>query len=230
MMTYQWWLALGGVVLLGLQTSISPCPLTTNIAAISYITRKVGNVREVLLSGLLYTLGRTVAYVLLAVLVLTAMLASGEAMTRFLQTQIHWYLGPVLIVTGLMLFGWLSFSFGGVQGEKMQKIADRLSLWSALPLGAIFAMAFCPTSAATFLATIALASQHKSNILFPTMFGIGTAVPVLIFAGIIALNAQQLGKAFSVMSKIDWWARTVTGTLFILVGIWFSLKYVYGII
>jgi len=226
-MTMEWWFAFGGVTLLGLQTSISPCPLTTNIAAISYITRNVGNPRDVLLSGLLYTLGRTLVYVLLAVLVLSAMLWSGEAMALFFQTRIHGYLGPVLIVIGVMLLGLVSFNFGGVQGEKMQKIADSLGLWSALPLGAIFAMAFCPTSAATFLGTITLSSQFQSNILFPSVFGIGTAVPVLIFAGIIALNAQLLGKAFSVMSRIDWWMRTITGTLFVVVGIWFSLRYVY---
>jgi cytochrome c biogenesis protein CcdA len=230
MTTIEWWFALGAVVLLGLQTSISPCPLATNIAAISYITRKVGKTREVLLSGLLYALGRTLAYVVLAILVLSAMLWSGEAMTRFLQTQIHGYLGPVLTVIGLMLLGWLSFNIGGIQGEKMQKIADTLGLWSALPIGVIFAMAFCPTSAATFLATIALASQFQSNVLFPVVFGIGTAVPVLVFAGIIALNAQLLGKVFSMMSKIDWWMRTVAGTLFIVVGLWFSFKYVYVII
>ena len=229
MMTVEWWFALCGVVLLGLQTSISPCPLATNVAAISYITRQASNARYVLLSGLLYTLGRTFVYVLLAMLILSAMLWSGEAMTRFLATQVHGYLGPVLIVIGLMLLGWLSFNIGGIQGEKMLKIADTLGLWSALPLGAIFALAFCPTSAATFLATIALSSQFQSNVLFPTIFGIGTAVPVLIFAGIIALNAQLLGKAFSVMSKIDWWTRTITGTLFIVVGIWFSLRYVYGL-
>jgi len=229
MTTIEWWLALGAVTLLGLQTSISPCPLTTNIAAISYITRKVSKSRDVLFSGLLYTFGRTLAYVLLAMLILSAMLWSGEAMTRFLATQIHGYLGPVLIVIGLMLLGWLSFNIGGVQGETMQKIADSLGLWSALPLGAIFAMAFCPTSAATFLATIALASQFQSNVLFPTVFGIGTAVPVLIFAGIIALNAKLLGKAFSVMSKIDWWMRTTTGTLFITIGVWLALRYVYSV-
>jgi len=229
MMTLEWWFALGGVTLLGLQTSISPCPLTTNIAAISYITRNVSKPRDVLLSGLLYTLGRTLAYVLLAMLILSAMLWSGEAMTLFLQSKIHCYLGPVFIVTGVVLLGMLSFTIGGVQGEKMQRIADALGLWSALPLGMIFALAFCPTSVATFLATIALSSQFQSNVLFPSLFGVGTAVPVLIFAGIIALNAQLLGKAFSVMGKIDWWMRTVTGTLFIAVGVWFSLRYVYEV-
>ena len=229
MITIEWWFAFGAVLLLGLQTSISPCPLVTNIAAISYITRNVGKARDVLFSGLLYTVGRTLVYVLLAMLILSAMSWSGETMTRFLQTKIHGYLGPVLIVVGMMLLGMVSFNFGGVQGEKMQKIADKFGLWSALPLGAIFALAFCPTSAATFLATIALSVQFQSNVLFPMVFGIGTAVPVLIFAGIIALNAQLLGKAFSVMSRIDWWMRTITGTLFIIVGIWFSCRYVYEI-
>ena len=228
-MTMEWWFALGGVTLLGLQTSISPCPLTTNIAAISYITRNAGKSRDVILSGLLYTLGRTLVYVLLAMLVLSAMLWSGETMALFLQTRIHGYLGPVLIVIGVMLLGLISFNFGSVQGEKMQKIADALGLWSALPLGAIFALAFCPTSVATFLATIALSSQCQSNVLFPAVFGVGTAIPVLIFAGIITLNAKLLGKAFSVMSTIDCWTRTITGTLFIVVGLWFSLRYVYGV-
>jgi len=226
-MTVEWWFALGGVLLLGLQTSISPCPLTTNIAAISYIARNVSRSREVLLSGLLYVLGQTIVYVLLAVLILSAMLWSGETVTRFLQAKIHSYLGPALIILGMILLGMVSFSFGGVQGEKMQKIADTLGLWSALPLGAIFALAFCPTSAATFLATIALAAQFQSNVLFPMVFGICAAIPVLIFAAILSLNAQLLGKAFSVMSRVDWWTRTIAGILFIAAGIWFSLRYVY---
>ena len=229
MMTIEWWFAFGGVLLLGLQTSISPCPLATNIAAISYITRNVSKSRDVLFSGLLYTAGRTVVYMLLAMLILSAVLWSGEAMTRFLQTKIHGYLGPALIVIGVLLLGWVSFNFGGVQGEKMQKFADTFGLWSALPIGAIFALAFCPTSAATFLATLALSAQFQSNVLFPMTFGIGTAVPVLIFAGIIALNAQLLGRAFSTISRIDWWMRTITGTLFIAIGIWFSLRYVYEV-
>ena len=48
------WFALGTALWLGILTSISPCPLATKIAAISFISRKVEEPRWVLLSGLLY--------------------------------------------------------------------------------------------------------------------------------------------------------------------------------
>ena len=36
------WLALGSALWLGIVTSISPCPLATNVAAISFLARRVG--------------------------------------------------------------------------------------------------------------------------------------------------------------------------------------------
>ena len=59
---------------MGIQTSISPCPLATNIAAISYIGRRVGNARQVFLAGLLYTLGRTLVYLTLGVILVAGLL------------------------------------------------------------------------------------------------------------------------------------------------------------
>ena len=65
----------GAALYLGLLTSISPCPLATNIAAISYVGRKVGDPRWVMAAGLLYTLGRCIAYLALAVLLTTTAMA-----------------------------------------------------------------------------------------------------------------------------------------------------------
>ncbi len=222
-----WLLAMGGVFLLGIQTSISPCPLATNIAAISYIGKRVSRPKDILYSGLLYTLGRTIAYVVLAVLLLLFTMFTSDQLTRFFQTTIHAWLGPILILIGMLLLGMLSISFGNANTEKMQMWTQRLGLWSALPIGVAFALAFCPTSAATFLAMIGLAAEAKSTILFPILFGISTALPVLIFAVILAFQAQWLAKAFNIVGKIDWWSRTVTGTLFIAIGIWFSCRYVF---
>ncbi len=221
----NWWFIMGGVFLLGLQTSISPCPLATNIAAISYIGKRVSRPKDVFYSGLLYTFGRTIAYVVLAVLLLLFSMFTGDQLTRFFQTAIHAWLGPILILIGMLLLGMLSISFGKANTEKMQKWTERFGLWSAFPIGVVFALAFCPTSAATFLAMIGLAAEAKSTFLFPTLFGISTALPVLIFTVILAFQAQWLGKAFNIVGKIDWWSRTVTGTLFIAIGIWFSLRY-----
>ncbi len=54
------WYILTSALWLGMLTSISPCPLAANISAISFIGRFVGNDRNVLLSGVFYTVGRTV--------------------------------------------------------------------------------------------------------------------------------------------------------------------------
>lgn len=49
---------------LGLLTAISPCPLATNITATAYIAKTITSRKKVLLSGLLYTLGRMFSYTL----------------------------------------------------------------------------------------------------------------------------------------------------------------------
>lgn len=65
--------------LLGLLTAISPCPLATNIAAIGYIGKDIENRHSAFRKGLLYTLGRTVAYTLLG-LMLIIIIRSGASM------------------------------------------------------------------------------------------------------------------------------------------------------
>jgi cytochrome c biogenesis protein CcdA len=49
----------------------------------------------------------------------------------------------------------------------------------------------------------------------------------LIVALLLAYGAKSVGKTYNILSKVEWWARMITGWLFILVGIWFSFKYVF---
>ena len=216
---------------LGILTSISPCPLATNIAAISYIGRRVDSFREVFLSGLLYTLGRMLAYLALAI-VLVASVLSVPQISMFLQKYMHILLGPILILVGMFLLGLIQFSMGnsGIS-EKTQKRVDSLGIWGALFLGFVFALSFCPTSAALFFGSlIPLSLKANSSVALPVIYGAGTALPVLVFAVLIALSAQSVGKAFNVLSKIEWWARRITGGIFLLIGIYFSLKYIFEVI
>ncbi len=215
---------------LGVLTSISPCPLATNIAAISYIGRRVGSPRQVFLTGLIYTLGRTLAYLTLGV-VLVAGLLSVPWLSMFLQKYMNKLLGPILIVVAMFLLELIQVNVSGAGvSDKMQKRVDTMGMWGAGLLGIVFALAFCPVSAALFFLTlIPLCVKVNSSVMLPSVYGAGTALPVLAFAVLIALSAQSVGQAFNAMSKIEWWARRITGVLFLAVGIYYSLRFIFDV-
>jgi cytochrome c biogenesis protein CcdA len=221
----------GSALWLGILTSISPCPLATNIAAISYIGRRMGNSRQVFLTGLLYTLGRTLAYLGLA-FVLVASVLSMPQISLFLQKYMHLVLGPILIVVGMFLLQLIQLNTaGGGMSEGLQKRVDAMGIWGALLLGVVFALTFCPTSAALYFGSlIPLSLKVNSSFTLPVIYGIGTALPVMVFAVLLALSAQSVGKAYNVLAKIEWWARIITGWIFVLLGIYFSLKYIFEVI
>ncbi|MFH1892921.1 MAG: aromatic aminobenezylarsenical efflux permease ArsG family transporter [Candidatus Zixiibacteriota bacterium] len=226
----DWLVPLGTAFWLGILTSISPCPLATNIAAISYIGKRVGSPRMVFVSGFLYNLGRMIAYVLLGVLLVASVLSIPEV-ARFLQQYMNKLLGPILIIAGMFLLELLKFGGSGSRiGEKMQRRVDRSGVWGALLLGFVFALSFCPVSAALFFGSlIPLSIKHSSAILFPSVYGIGTGLPVIVFAILIAMGTRYVGGLFEKLTQIEFWARRITGVIFILVGIYYCLTYVFGI-
>ncbi len=226
----EWWLGLITALWLGILTSISPCPLATNIAAVSFIARKVNRPRYVLVTGLLYTLGRTIAYVLLAIVLVKSAL-SVPIVSHWLGKYMHKLLGPILIVVAMMLLELISLgSQGSNIGQWCQRHAERFGLFGSLFLGFVFALSFCPISAALFFGSlIPLSIKHASGLLFPLAYGIATAVPVLGFGFVLACGAGALAKAFKEVTQFELWARRITGIIFILVGIYFTLAYTIGL-
>jgi len=226
-------IAIMSALWLGILTSISPCPLATNIVAISYISKKVGNSRYVFLTGVLYLLGRMLAYIAVAVLIITG-LTSMVGISHFLDKYMNRLLGIILIITGMFLLELIKIGYrssGSVQGEKVRHFVEGWGMFGALVLGVIFALAFCPVSAALFFGSlIPLAIKYNSNVMMPSVYGFGTAIPVLIFAILIAIGAKCLGQVYNVLTKIEWWARRVTGVLFIVVGIYYCLVYIFGVL
>lgn len=223
--------AVASALWLGILTSISPCPLATNIAAISFIGRQVGSPRRVFLSGFLYALGRTIAYLVLGVLLVASVLSVPE-LSMFLQRYMNKLLGPLLIIVAMFLLELVSISLPGTGvSEGMQKRLDALGLWGALPLGMLFALTFCPVSAALYFGSlIPLSVKARSSVLLPSIYGAGTALPALVFAVLVALGARTVGKAFKALTKVEWWARRITGALFLCIGIYYSLKFVLNIL
>ena len=219
-----WLLAAGSALWFGILTSISPCPLATNITAMSFVSRRVGSPRRVLLAGVLYTVGRSLTYMTVGSLLVWSLL-SAPRVSLVLQRTMNRALGPILIVVGVFLLGILPLRWPS--SGLAQRAGERIARWGpagALLLGILFALTFCPVSAALFFGSLLpLAIEQHSPLLLPALFGIGTGIPVLGFALAIALGAQSLGRVFGKLTKIERWVRWLTGGVFIGVGIYLIL-------
>ena len=214
---------------LGILTSISPCPLATNIAAISFVARDLGSAQKVVWSGVLYSLGRMLVYITIAVLAVASLLSLPEV-SLFLESHMHKIIGPLLIQVGIILLEVLPFSFStpGVS-RSVQEKAGKLGFWGAGLLGVVFALTFCPLSAALFFGSlIPLAVDGKSAVLMPSVYGLGTALPVVGFALVTAFGVKSIGKVFDKLTQIEKWARKATAFVFIAAGLYLLLKSVFG--
>ena len=224
-------IATASAIWLGILTSISPCPLATNILAISFINKKIAHTHQVLLTGLLYTLGRAVTYVALATLLLASVFSIPQ-LSLLLQKYMNKILGPVLILTGMVLLELITIktSSTGIS-EKTRKRIESMGLFGALLLGIIFALSFCPVSAALFFGSlIPLALKHHSTVSLPALYGIGTALPVAVFALLLAFGAQSVAKAFDRLTQLEIWFRRATGAAFIIIGIYFCLAHIFKLL
>lgn len=210
---------------LGILTSISPCPLATNIAAVSFVSRDLDSSRRVLWSGILYSLGRMAAYVAIAMLAVASLLSLPEV-SFFLETNMRKIIGPLLIAVGIILLDVLPIRFSTSFGSgSLQEKAGKWGLWGSGVLGIVFALTFCPLSAALFFGSlIPLAVDGKSALLMPSLYGLGTALPVIGFALVMAFGMRSIGKVFDRLTQMEKWARKATAFVFIGAGIYLLLK------
>lgn len=216
---------------LGILAAISPCPLATNVAAVSYIGKDLASGRHVLAAGALYALGRVLAYVAVAVLVVSSLL-SIPAVASFLQDGMNRILGPALIVVGAFALGWIpmpKLDWGG-RGQALKERAARAGLLGAGLLGILFALSFCPISAGLFFGSLVpLSVSSGSRIVVPAFFGLGTGLPVVAFAIVVGIGMGQLGRVFQAVTRFERWARWSTGVLFILIGLYFVATRIVGL-
>ena len=219
---------LGMAFWLGILTSISPCPLATNIAAISFIGRQLDKQKFVFLAGMVYMLGRTFTYVVLGAFLVTSAQAI-PAVAMFLQKYMAVLIGPLLIIVGVILLGVFKFTFkGGGISEGTQKFVEKTGLLGAGVLGILFALSFCPPTAAMFFGNIfSIAMKHNSRFIVPGIYGIATALPVIVFAFMVAFATHMVGKVFNKLTIIEKWVRKITAVIFIVAGIYLSLENIF---
>lgn len=206
---------------LGLMTAISPCPLATNISAIGFISRDIENQKRVFYNGLTYTLGRAISYTGLAVILYSG--ASKMQVSMLFQGWGEKILGPLLILTGLLMLDVIKLNFPGLSGLT-DKIGERSkgSYWSALLLGMVFALAFCPYSGVLyFVMLIPLTISSASGLYLPVVFAIATGLPVILFAWLLAFAVGNVGKMYNRIKVFELWFRRVVSIVFIGIGIYY---------
>ena len=229
-MSGDWLLGLGSALWFGILTSISPCPLATNIAAIAFIGRRVDRPHAVIATGILYAVGRTIVYAVLAGLLVSSLL-SAPTVSHALQKYMNKVLGPLLILVGMMLLGLIEFHTRGTDiGQRVGRRAEQWGIWGGLLLGVVFALAFCPSSAALFFGSLLpISIKYESRLWLPLAYGLGTALPVILFALAIAAGASSVARAFQRVAAFERWARTATGLIFIGIGVYFSLVFIFRV-
>lgn len=207
---------------IGIATALSPCPLATNIAAVGFIAQNPGSRSHSAWASLSYTLGRMAAYVLIGLLVSQG-LSSAPALSFWMQEKLPIYLGPIMMIAGLVILGVVPFfSLGKKPGVGTARLlVERGGIAGAFALGFLFALALCPPSAALFFGTaIPLSMQAGSEgaWLGVSLFGVGTAIPVVLFALLLVFSAERAAVFMRHMPHIQSVMKVVTGWFFLLLG------------
>jgi len=199
--------------LIGIMTSISPCPLATNITAIAFISKDIKSSKKTLLNGLFYTLGRGISYTLLATLIYFGL--SSFSISSIFQGWGDKALGPVLILIGLVMADIIKINIK-INNPKIKNIK------SPLLLGMLFALAFCPYSGVLFFGVlIPMVLNSNESLLLPPLFALGTGLPVIIFSFILAFSANKISSIFSKVSQVEKITRKIISVIFIIVGIYY---------
>lgn len=213
---------------LGILTSISPCPLATNIAAVAFIGRRADTTCKALGAGLAYSLGRAVAYTILGGAVVFGLL-SVPFVSHFLQRYMNKLLGPLLILTGMYLLGLFGFTLTTSLGSQaLRERAAGGGLWGAALLGLLFALSLCPVSAALFFGSLLpLSVAQNSKVVLPMLYGIGSGLPVAVVAALLSGGEEALGRALNRLDAVRRWAQRGTGVVFVSAGLYMTARFIF---
>lgn len=219
------------VIILGIIFAIDPCLLLTNIAAIGYISRDVNDKKRSFICGLWYTLGRTICYGFLGV-ILILLLQAGSNISGFEAFFESWgttIVSIFMIVMGLFLCFSDHIKLPQINMVKNVNQSSFHGSIGAFLLGAILTMAFCPTNAVLFFGMmVPICVASPLGYFLPFIFAATTAIPVIIISYVIAFSLNSIGKYYEKLKQISKFMKIFTGILFILLGMIMGIQQYTG--
>jgi len=205
-------------LLMGLIGAVAPCQLTGNMSAITFYGNRTVQMKNDWVEILFFIAGKVVVFSSLGFMAWLFGQSFETTMTAYFPL-FRKAIGPLIIITGLVLLGVLKLGF-------LQRITMRIPMkfregkLGSFLLGVSFSLAFCPTMFVIFffwLMPVVVSTSY--GLVLPAVFGIATSLPLLLLFFLIwVFDAKRLimkrsMKVGSVIQRFAGFVLVVIGVL-----------------
>ncbi len=217
-LTQASWLGIGLGFLAGFVFSFNPVSFASVPVVLAYVTKAHEEKRALMLGGA-FIVGMIVTHVALGV----AAALSGDWVKAILGRQWGLFLGPLLIVLGLLWPGWLKLRLPWIS-MRGRRVAG---VWGAFLLGIPFSVAVCPfCTPALLVALTAAAAIGSAPFGFALLFAfaLGRVIP-------IALGAWGMGwlESLKILSRHQKAFEVAAGITLIATGLYLLNEYFFWV-
>lgn len=203
-------------ILLGLIGALAPCQITGNMSAITFYGNRTMQI-------VFFIVGKVIVFSLLGFFAWIFGQSFETKMTVYFPI-FRQAIGPIMIITGLVLIGIFKIKFLNRISSLLPTVLKEGKIGSLL-MGASFSLAFCPTMFLLFfvwlMPTVASTSY---GLVLPAIFGIATSVPLLIMLALIHFfYEKRVIIRFSMrMGRV---IQNVAGVILIIIGVTDTITY-----
>ncbi len=210
-------------ILLGLIGALAPCQITGNMSAITFYGNRTMQMKSNWQEIVFFIVGKVIVFSLLGFFAWIFGQSFETKMTVYFPV-FRQAIGPIMIITGLVLIGIFKIKFLNRISSLLPTVLKEGEIGSLL-MGASFSLAFCPTMFVLFfvwlMPTVASTSY---GLVLPAIFGVATSVPLLIMLALIHFfYEKRVIIRFSMrMGRV---IQNVAGVILIIIGVTDTITY-----
>lgn len=210
-------------LLLGLVGAVAPCQLTGNMSAITLYGNRTIQMKSDLGEIVAFIAGKVAVFSSLGLLVWFFGESFETSLTEYFPL-FRKVIGPLIIITGLVLLGILKLGF-------LEKLTMRIPMrlrngkLGSFMLGVSFSLAFCPTMFVLFFVWLMpLVVTTSYGLVLPAVFGIATSLPLIVLFLLIWLfDTKRLVMKNSM--KVGRVVQRLAGAILVFIGIIDTITY-----
>lgn len=213
-------------LILGVLGAAAPCQLTQSVAMLTILGRQSAG-RSRWQAALAYVTGKAVVYTVLGVVAVALGAGLAEVSIPVFGVA-RKVIGPLMVVVGLAMMGVLRLRWapGSAFALRLQEVVRRRAARAPFLIGVAFGFSFCPTLFALFFAfLIPLALSRPDGVLYPALFALGTALPLLLVLGLLSLGAESMQRVARQIGRGQRAIAVLAGVLLLIAGLHDTVVY-----